>query len=145
MTTITATDSTPQLRSAGLAILRIAVGIIFLAHGAQKIFEFGMAGVAGSFGEMGIPLAGFFGPAVSLLEFLGGIALILGLLTRPVAVLLAINMLSAFFLVHLPAGFFLPNGYEFVFALFAANVALALMGPGAWSVDAALANRRSES
>src|SRR5690554_3629622 len=121
MTTLTAVDSTPPLRNAGLAILRIAIGIIFVAHGAQKLFEFGLAGVTGSFAEMGIPMAGVVAPGVSFLEFLGGITLVLGLLTRPVAALLAINMLGAFFLVHLPAGFFLPSGYEFVFALFAGS------------------------
>lgn len=125
----------------GLAILRAALGVVFIAHGAQKLFVFGFAGVTGAFDGMGVPLAGFFGPAVALLEFFGGLALVLGLLTRPIAAALAITMVGAIALVHLPAGFFLPDGLEFVLSLFASSVLLALTGAGAFSVDACIARR----
>lgn len=69
--------------------------------------------------------------------------LVIGLLTRPAAVALAIDMLTATLLVHLPNGFFMPMGVEFTLMLFGVAAALALAGAGAWSVDAILARRRS--
>ena len=139
---ITENSIVPHRVSAALAVLRGVVGIIFVAHGAQKLFTYGLAGVSGSFAGMGIPLPGIAGPAVAFLEFFGGIALILGLLTRLAALGLAITMLGAIFMVHLAAGFFMPQGYEFVLALFGVAVALAVAGAGEYSLDAVIARRR---
>lgn len=135
-------STTPRQLSIGIAIVRVITGVIMLAHGAQKLFQFGIAGVTQGFAGMGVPLPGIVAPLVTILEFAGGIALILGLLTRLVAFGLAIDMLGALFIVHLANGFFLPNGYEFVLVLFAATAALAIAGAGAFSVDQAIANRR---
>jgi putative oxidoreductase len=126
----------------GLAVLRVTTGAIFVAHGAQKLFVYGLDGVAGGFAQMGIPFPALVGPVVALLEFFGGLALMTGLLTRLVSAGLAINMLGAFLLVHLPAGFFLPNGYEFVLLLGASAIALTLSGAGRYSIDAVLGRRR---
>ena len=127
----------------GLLILRIVIGIVFLMHGGQKLFVYGLGGVTGAFGQMGIPMPGITGPLTAIVEFLAGGALVIGLLTRLAAFGLAIDMLGAILFVHLKGGFFMPNGYEFALTLLGANVAIALAGAGYYSLDRVIAERRA--
>ncbi len=130
-----------QLQGWGITVLRVVVGIVFLAHGGQKLFVWGFGGMAGFLGQVGIPAPMLAAVIVTLVEFLGGLALLLGLFTRWAAIPLAINMAVAILTVHLQAGFFLPNGYEFALTLLAATVALSLLGSGEASVDRLLEKR----
>lgn len=143
MATLRSAPATPSRLDLGLTVLRVLIGVIFVAHGLQKFFEFGIPGTVGAFTQMGAPLPGLTAPLVAGIELLGGAALILGLLTRVAAALLAVNMLGALLLVHLGGGFFAPEGIEFVLALFAASAALALTGAGQYSLDAVLSGRRA--
>ncbi|MCL1112210.1 DoxX family protein [Shewanella basaltis] len=126
--------------------LRVPVGIIFMAHGAQKLFGwFGGYGLEGtgqwmaSIGmEPGVLMAFMAGSA----ELFGGLFILLGLLTRPAAVVLAFTMVVAIASVHLSNGLFMSNnGYEFALALLAASVSLALSGSGKVALDNALTRR----
>ncbi len=137
--------STTRHHGLGIAILRVITGVTFAAHGYQKLFVYRMAGVQGAFTRMGAPMPAITGPLIAYLEFVGGIALIIGLLTRLVALGLALDMLGAILLVHLANGFFLPTGYEFVLMLFAASMALLFGGPGSLSVDSIIASKSSSA
>jgi putative oxidoreductase len=125
----------PPRMALGFTIVRVIVGIVFIAHGAQKLFGFGIAGVIGGFGQYGVPLPTISAPLVTFVELLGGIALLLGLFTRIAAILLAIDMLGAIVFVHFKGGFFLPAGYEYPLTLLAVMVALAIGGPGEYAIE----------
>jgi len=127
----------------GLLVLRTIVGIVFVAHGAQKVFVFGFDGVAAGFAGMGVPMAGIVGPFIGLLELFGGLALIAGLLTRLASLGLASTMLVATLLVHLKNGFFAPNGVEFTLTLLAATLMLTLTGAGRFAVDSLIGRRKA--
>lgn len=127
-------------------VLRVPVGIIFAAHGAQKLFgAFGGNGLEGT-GQWMASIGLNPGYLMALLsggaEFFGGLALIVGLLTRPAAAVLAVTMLVAIFSVHIDKGLFISNnGYEYALALMAASVSLLFSGAGRLSLDAALTGR----
>ncbi len=126
----------------GITILRVAVGVIFLPHGGQKLFVWGFGAVAAFLGELGIPMPMLAAVIVTLVEFGGGLALLLGVYTRWAAALLAIDMLVAILTVHIRHGFFLPEGFEYPLMLLAANLALVFLGSGKCSVDEFLRLRR---
>jgi len=133
--------SSPRQLNLGLAVLRVAVATIFIRHGAQKLFVFGFAGVTGAFTHMGVPFPGLMGPLIGVLEFFGGIALVIGLLTRLVALGLVFDMLGAILLVQLKRGF---SGFELEFLLLGSSLALVLTGAGGFSVDALIAGRQEK-
>lgn len=121
--------------SLGLLLLRVMVGLVFVIHGGQKLFVFGLPRFASSLAQMGVPAPPAAAVVVTLVEFVGGALLIVGLFARPAAVLIAVDMLVAVLLVHLRRGFFNPGGFEYPLTLMVANLVLALLGAGAWSVD----------
>ena len=127
-----------------LAVLRVVLGVTFILHGGQKLFVYGFDGVTGAFGQMGIPAPGFFGPFVALVEFFGGIAITLGLLTRLAALGVGATMVVAILTVHLKQGFFNPGGVEFPLSLLASAIALVVAGAGAYSVDAVIGRKISD-
>ena len=133
--------SSPSQLNLGLAALRVAVATIFIRHGAQKLFVFGFAGVTGAFTHMGVPFPSLMGPLIGVLEFFGGIALVIGLLTRLVALGFVCDMLGAILLVQLKNGF---SRYELEFLLLGSSLALVLTGAGGFSVDALIAGRREK-
>ena len=124
----------------GLTVVRILVGIIFVAHGSQKLFgAFGGYGLEGT-GQYMASLGLTPGYLMALLsgsaEFFGGLGLVIGLLARPAAVVLAATLVVAIFSVHISHGLFMANnGYEFALALLGGVVAVLIEGAGKLSVD----------
>ncbi len=128
----------------GLTILRVLVGITFMAHGSQKLFGwfggYGLAGVAQWMESIGLAPGYLMALMAGSAEFFGGLALVIGLLVRPASAVLAITMLVAIFSVHIGNGFFMAdNGYEFALALLAATLALLIEGAGRLSLDKRIA------
>ncbi|WP_372930415.1 DoxX family protein [Shewanella putrefaciens] len=126
--------------------LRIPIGIILIAHGAQKLFGwfggYGLEGTGQWMASIGLTPGYLMALMAGSSEFFGGLFLLLGLLTRPTALVLSFTMVVAIFSVHIGNGLFLANnGYEFGLALLAATVSLAISGAGKLSLDNLLANR----
>ena len=134
--------------SAGWAplALRIPIGIVFVAHGAQKLFGafggYGLEGTGQFMDSLGLSPGTLMALLAGAAEFFGGLALLLGLLVRPAAAALAVTMAVAIVAVHLDKGLFMANnGYEFALTLLAASISMAISGGGQASVDATLARR----
>ena len=128
-------------------ILRLVLGVVFFAHGAQKMLGwfggFGFHGTMGAFTQMGMPAALAF--LIICTEFFGGLGLIVGLLTRIAALGITGLMIGAIFMVHLANGFFMNwmgtqkgEGFEYHLLVIAMAVALVVRGAGAFSLDQTL-------
>ncbi|MFQ5690965.1 MAG: DoxX family protein [Gemmatimonadota bacterium] len=143
----------PHKPETGLFILRIALGLVFFLHGWSKLF-----GHQISFIKEMLTMAGWTLPDgllwfVAVLELLGGLALLLGFFTRTAALLLVLEMLVAVILFHVRQGFFIvaiPNaplayGFEFHVALIGGLLCTMLGGPGRWTLEIKLAERRGET
>lgn len=128
--------------------LRLPLGIIFAAHGAQKLFGwfggYGLEGTGQWMASIGLEPGYLMALGAGSAEFFGGVFLILGLLTRPAAMVLAFTMIVAIFTVHIGNGLFMSNnGYEFGLALLAGAVSLLLSGGGRLSADRILTAKLS--
>jgi putative oxidoreductase len=120
--------------------LRLIAGIIFSAHGSQKLFSwfggYGLEGTGQWMESIGLAPGYLMALLAGSAEFFGGIFLIVGFLTRPTSLVLAITMIVAIFSVHIDNGMFMSNnGYEFGLSLIAITLALFIQGGGKHSID----------
>lgn len=117
----------------GVLLLRVLTGVLFIVHGLTKLFVFTPAGTAGYFASLGLP--GFLGYLVMILELVGGVVLVLGIYTRPLAIVFGLELLGAALFGHVKNGFSFaaPNGGGWEYPVFWALVmfAIALLGDGA--------------
>lgn len=142
LTLLRPATTTPVLTDVVLLLARVGLGIVLLAHGWQKFNEYILDGTAASFADMGIPAPAAAALFAAVVELVGGLALIAGLLTPVFALLNVANLLGALVLVHIGNGPFVANnGYELVLALIAGLLVIAALGAGRYSVDEALAHR----
>ncbi|ASO19900.1 putative oxidoreductase [Actinoalloteichus hoggarensis] len=137
---LTTMKSFALLRDLVLLAARLGLGIVMIAHGWQKFSEWGIDGTAASFEGMGIPLPGLAAWFAALVEFGGGIALVVGLAVPIVGVLVAANMAGAWLFVHTGNGIFVSEGgFELVLVIIVGALLLAVHGAGAFSIDRFLA------
>jgi len=132
------------MQSYGPVALRLCVGAVFVAHGAQKLLGMwggpGLDGTSGMLVGLGLPYPYPLAVLLAIVEFGGGILLVLGWLVRWAALALAVDMAIAIWKVHYPNGFFLSgsgrgDGIEYTLVLLGALLCLMLTGPGALSVE----------
>ena len=129
-----------------LTLLRVVLGVIFTYHGYGKLLvKGGLPATSQFFAVVGIPMANYAAVLVAFLEFFGGLLLILGLFSRLVSVALIIEMLVAFYKVHLNQGFFISPqayGYEFILLILAVLVVILVNGAGEISLGKKLFKKK---
>ena len=131
------------LSDLALLAFRVIVGIVFIAHGWQKISEYGFDGQADAFESMGIPAPAVAAAFAIIVEFGGGIALLAGVLMPVVGVLLFIDMVGAFMYVHAGTEIFVDaGGWELIAVLGFGALLLAIVGAGRFSLDWLIAGRK---
>jgi putative oxidoreductase len=129
--------------SLGLLIIRLVIGVLFIGHGAQKLFGWfgghGLKGTGGWFESIGMKPGVKMALLAGLAELIGGIFFALGLLTPLAAILIAATMFMAIIKVHGQNGIWATsNGYEYNLTLLAVAIGIALVGPGQYALDAIL-------
>jgi putative oxidoreductase len=139
------TGSRMKIETAGMLPLRTVIGLVFLIHGGQKLFYFGVSGVTDMLSKMGFLFPQLFAVLLIAIEVGGAIAILVGLYTRAAGAVLALEMVIAIFVARVGGGFFTPYGYEFELTLCGACLTLAANGAGGISIDAMLKQRRSRS
>jgi putative oxidoreductase len=127
----------------GLLIIRVVIGVIFMGHGAQKLFGwfggYGIKGTGGWFESIGIKPGAAMALLAGLTELIGGILFTLGLLTPLAGIMIAGTMVMAIAKVHAPNGLWsTENGYEYNLTVIAVVIGVALIGPGQYALDAFL-------
>ncbi|WP_153733368.1 DoxX family protein [Sporosarcina obsidiansis] len=127
----------------GLLIIRVVIGLLFAAHGAQKLFGwfggYGLAGTGGWMESLGLKPGKTMALVAGLSELIGGLLLMVGFLTPLAALLIAGTMVMAIAKVHLPNGLWsTANGYEYNLVILAVVIGLALTGAGQYALDALL-------
>jgi putative oxidoreductase len=146
-----ALSSASRFADAGPLALRLLAGIVMTAHGAQKLFTVGPAKFGSTLlADLGVPAPVFFGYVVTFVELIGGILLIVGLLSRLVSLVLAFDLVVAILLVKLKIGLIAPMGSpmpgaELDLSLIAAFLGVLFVGPGRLSVDYVLGLDRERS
>lgn len=126
----------------GLLVARIALGVVFIAHGWQKLAVMGYPAVTGFVGSLGIPFPAVGAALLIAAELGGGLMLLAGALTRFAGLMLLVDMIVAALTVHLAGGFFLPKGFEYTFTLGLISLALMMTGAGRYSIDALVTRNR---
>lgn len=132
------------LQKWGLVPLRCVVALVFLMHGSQKVFDFGVHGVADMLGKLGFPAATFFAVLLMVIEIGGGLAILFGFFTRAAGFVLALEMMIAIYVARLGSGFFTPYGFEFELTLMGACLTFAAVGAGGVSLDDLMRRRRTQ-